>query len=102
MTEHEKESIKTLEKASRLYLLVSQEGWADLLDIMERQVTEAEFRLINLPAGIETQILRDTQAYAKVTRSFFEQVQLRVMSLIDAGQAEATITSNETPQYTNF
>ena len=103
MTDHEKESFHTLERAARLYLLVSQDGWNDLLDIMEKQVADAEFRLINLPSGVETQILRDTQAYAKVTRSFFEQIQLRVMSLIDAGKAEATATATpDTPQYTNF
>jgi hypothetical protein len=103
MTDHEKESIQTLERAARLYLLTSQEGWDDLLDIMEKQVTEAEFRLLNLPSGAENQVLRDTHAYAKVARSFFEQVQLRVISLIEAGQAEATIKpSTDIPQYSNF
>lgn len=103
MTPQEKEAIQILERGARLYRLVSSEGWDDLMDVMEAQVVSAEFKLINLPAGVRTQVLRDVQSYAKAWRSIFEQTQLRVNSLIEAAQAEAEITKpQDTPQYSNF
>lgn len=78
--------LKQFEKGRRLFLLRNSEGWNDLLDILEAEVTKAEYRLMNTPAGSATDLLRDLHAHARAARSIFEQLQLRVNAEVEQGK----------------
>ena len=79
------EIMRAFEQGRRLYQLTHDPAYQDLLDILEAEVVKYEFRLLNLEAGTHTELLRDVLAHAKVARSIFEQLQLRINASIEAG-----------------
>jgi len=90
----QQEIMHVFEKGARLYQLIHSTGYADLLDILEAEVVKFEFRLMNLPPGTENQLLRDTLSHARVSRSIFEQLQLRIQALISVG-LEASVDAEQ-------
>ena len=81
----EAEIMRIFERSQRLYQLAHSPGYQDILDILEAEVVKYEFRLLNLQAGTDDTLLRDVMAHAKVARSIFEQLQIRINSLIEQG-----------------
>lgn len=98
------EIMQAFEKGRRLYQLVHQTGYADMLDLFEAEVIKAEFRLLNLPAGSDQLMVRDVLTAAKYARSLFEQLQLRIHAIIEVGLEASELPNQLTGQaeYNNF
>ena len=95
------EIMAAFEKANKLYQLVNTPGWSEVLDILEAEVVKYEFRLLSLPAGSTRQLLDDTHSHARVARSIFEQLQLRIQAAIDVG-IEAQEAAQQLSQQANY
>lgn len=80
--ERQQEIMSSFEKGARLYQLSISDGYKDLLDLLEAEVVEYEFRLMNLPPGTDNKLLNDTHSHARVARSIFEQIQIRIQAAV--------------------
>lgn len=96
------ETLQTFEKGRRLFLLTKADGYQDLLDILEREVVKAEFRLMNVTAGASPELLRDLHAHARAARSIFEQLQLRIAAAIENGRQLPQLDTSLDYQITNL
>lgn len=96
------EIMHSFEKGRRLYQLVNQTGWPDLLDIVEAEVIKAEFRLINLGPGSPAEMLRDLHSHARAARTIFERMQLRVNAEIDMGLEATHLETASDSTYANL
>lgn len=88
----EAEIMKTFERGQRLYGLTNSQGYQDLLDILEAEIDLYEYRLLNLPPGTDDLLLRDTLGHARVARSIFEQLQIKINTYIEMGQTAVAAT----------
>jgi len=103
MDQLDKESLAAFERGRRLYLFQQSEGYQDFLDIFEEEVIKDEYRLLNLPAGTSSDLLRDIHAYAKISRSNFERIQIRIATEIENGKQIPIIDSQQyEPTYSNL
>ena len=93
------EIFENFERGRKLYQLVNSEGYQVLLDIFEAEVIKYEFRLLNLPSGSTNEMVRDILAHAKVARSIFEQLQLRIHAEIESGLEVAQPVGPEPAEY---
>jgi hypothetical protein len=84
-TARQAEIMSAFEKGIELYQLQHTAGYTTLLDILEAEVVKYEFRLMNLAPGSDVKLLNDTHSHARVARSIFEQLQLRIQAMIDVG-----------------
>jgi hypothetical protein len=98
------EIMTAFEQGVRLYQLVNNQGWNDVLDILEAEVIKYEFRLMNLAPGSDAKLLNDTHGHARVARSIFEQLQIRIQAAIDLGveATEVAQQSSQQAQYNGF
>jgi hypothetical protein len=97
------EIMTLFERAQRLYQVTNNAGWNDVLDILEAEVVKYEFLLLNLPVGVDEVLLRATQGHAKVARSIFEQLQLRIARNISIGtEAAADGVKQSEADYNNL
>lgn len=71
------------EKGLRLQNTLHSAGWADVLDIMEKEVVQAEFALMNYN-GTDTAALFSLHRRARTMREFFQQTQRKIVSAVDA------------------
>jgi hypothetical protein len=91
--------MRVFERSQRLYQLAHSTGFQDLLDILEAEVVKYEFRLLNLQAGTDDTLLRDVMAHAKVARSIFEQLQIRINGAIEQGIEVTTQQGSHADNY---
>lgn len=99
--ERQQEIMSAFERGSRLYQLSVSDGYKDLLDLLEAEVIEYEFRLMNLPPGTDNKLLNDTHSHARVARSIFEQIQLRIQAAVQVAIDAQTLAqqSHQQAQY---
>jgi hypothetical protein len=96
--ERQQEIMSAFEKGARLYQLTVNDGYKDLLDLLEAEVIEYEFRLMNLPPGTDAQLLRDTHSHARVARSIFEQIQIRIQAAVQLAVDAQTVAQQSQQQ----
>lgn len=97
--ENEKELIAEFEKGHRITQLIHSAGYADLLDIFEQEVIENEFRLMNAPLGTDNILLRDLHVAARVSRSIFERIQLRLQAATQASLEALSLSQRPQSEY---
>jgi hypothetical protein len=96
--ERQQEIMSAFERGSRLYQLSISDGYKDLLDLFEDEVVLYEFRLMNLAPGTDPQLLRDTHSHARVARSLFEQLQLRIQAAVQNAVDAQTLAQEASQQ----
>lgn len=92
------EIMSAFEKGARLYQLTVHDGYKDLLDLLEAEVIEYEFRLMNLPPGTKPKLLNDTHSHARVARSIFEQIQIRIQAAVQVAIDAQTLAQQSQQQ----
>ena len=95
------EIMQAFEKGVRLYQLAHSPGYTDILDILEAEVVKYEFRLMSLSPGSDPRLLHDTHSHARVARSIFEQLQLRIQAAIDLG-VDATEVAQQASEQAHY
>jgi hypothetical protein len=71
------------EKGLRLQDTLHSAGWPDVLDIMEKEVIQAEFALMNYN-GTDDAALFSLHRRARTMREFFQQTQRKIIAAVDA------------------
>jgi hypothetical protein len=84
--DHQRDILRSFERGRRLFILTHNEGWQDVLDIMEAEVVASEFRLMNVPAGSTSDLVRDLLMDARARRAMFERTQLKILADIEQGK----------------
>ena len=100
--ERQQEIMSAFEKGARLYHLTVHDGYKDLLDLLEAEVIEYKFRLMNLPPGTDAQLLRDTHSHARVARSLFEQIQIRIQAAVQVAIDAQSLAQQSQQQANHF
>jgi hypothetical protein len=90
LSPEELDILQTFEKGRRLREVTFLSGWQDVLDILEQQVIEAEFALINY-AGSDKDAIALLQRAARAKRQMFEKTQTKIAAAISA--------ANEIPEF---
>ena len=80
----EREMLKEFEKAHAIAQLLQHPGYKYIVEILEKEMLADEYRVLNLPIGAEADLVRICQIAARLSRSKYEQLQLRLRAAVDA------------------
>lgn len=87
----DKELLREFEKAHSIAQLLAHPGYKYLLEIMQKEMEKDEYNLMNLPPGTDSGLIRDLHLAARISRSKFEQLVLKLNSALDF------VTHNDAP-----
>jgi len=88
--------IKDIERGRRLREVIGQDGWKDVLDIMEEEVAQAEYHLMNYN-GSDREIVLALQRRARDKREFFQKVQTRIFDTLHSADEHLAALKPEPP-----
>lgn len=77
------ELLKEFERTHAIAQLLQHPGYKHMIKIMEKEMEQDEYRLMNVPVGSDPLLIRDLHMAARISRSKYEQLVLKLNSALD-------------------
>ncbi len=88
MSTDAEERSERIQRGRDLEVLISSPGWKIALDILDEQVEQAQFQLINCQSS-DADVIRGLHRRARAYRELFDHLQSRIGVAIEEGREAA-------------